>query len=36
MNLVGEGEPQRLQGTWVTGNLFSTLGRPALLGRYLE
>ncbi len=36
MNLVGQGEPQRLQGTWVTGNLFSTLGRPALLGRYLN
>jgi predicted permease len=34
MNLVGQGEPQRVEGAWVTGNLFSTLGRPALLGRY--
>ena len=36
MNLVGQGEPQRVEGAWVTGNLFSTLGRPALLGRYLS
>ena len=36
MNLVGEGEPQRVEGAWVTGNLFSTLGRPALLGRYFS
>ena len=36
MNLVGEGEPQRVEGAWVTGNLFSTLGRPALLGRYFN
>ena len=33
MNLVGQGEPQRVEGAWVTGNLFSTLGRPAMLGR---
>ncbi len=36
MNLVGQGEPQRVEGAWVTGNLFSTLERPALLGRYLN
>jgi predicted permease len=36
MNLVGEGQPQRVEGAWVTGNLFSTLGKPALLGRYLS
>ncbi len=36
MNLVGQGEPQRLEGAWVTGNLFSTLARPALLGRYFS
>ena len=36
MNLVGQGEPQRVEGAWVTGNLFSTLGRPALLGRYFS
>src|ERR1700678_1199275 len=34
MSLVGQGEPQRVDGASVTGNLFSTLGRPALLGRY--
>ena len=33
MNLVGQGEPQRVEGAWVTGNLFTTLGRRALLGR---
>jgi predicted permease len=33
-SLVGQGEPQRVDGASVTGNLFSTLGRPALLGRY--
>ena len=31
MNLVGQGEPQRVEGAWVTGNLFSTLGRPEVL-----
>ncbi len=36
MNLVGQGEPQRVEGAWVTGTLFSTLGKPALLGRYLS
>ena len=34
MNLVGQGEPLRVEGAWVTGNLFSTLGRPAWIGRY--
>jgi putative ABC transport system permease protein len=36
MNLVGRGEPQRIDGAQVTGNLFSTLGRPALIGRYFS
>jgi predicted permease len=36
MSLVGQGEPQRVDGAWVTGNLFSTLGRPPLVGRYLN
>ncbi len=36
MNLVGQGEPQRIEGAWVTGTLFSTLRTPALLGRYLS
>ena len=34
MNLVGQGEPVRVEGALVTGNLFSTLGRPAWIGRY--
>ena len=33
MNLVGNGEPLRVEGAVVTGNLFSTLGRSPLLGR---
>ena len=32
-NLVGQGEPVRIDGAQVTGNLFATLGRPALIGR---
>src|SRR6185312_13375257 len=32
-NLVGQGEPVRIEGSWATGNLFSTLQRGALLGR---
>lgn len=32
-NLVGHGEPVRIDGALVTGNLFETLGRPALIGR---
>ena len=34
MNLVGQGEPLRVEGASVTGNLFSTLGRSPLIGRY--
>src|SRR6516162_6689203 len=33
MNLVGHGEPLRVEGSFVTGNLFSTLGRSSLIGR---
>jgi predicted permease len=36
MNLIGQGEPQRIDGAQVTGNLFSTLGRPALIGHYFS
>jgi predicted permease len=36
MSLVGQGEPQRIEGASVTGNLFSALGRPALIGRYFN
>ena len=32
-NLVGQGEPVRIDGAWVTGNLFGTLGKAALMGR---
>jgi predicted permease len=34
MSLVGQGEPQRIEGANVTANLFSALERPVLLGRY--
>ncbi|HSB12052.1 MAG TPA: ABC transporter permease [Blastocatellia bacterium] len=34
--LTGEGEPERLQGLYVTGDLFSVLGVDALLGRTLS
>src|SRR5271156_1407908 len=34
MSLIGQGEPQRIEGATVTGNLFPTLESPALLGRY--
>ena len=34
MSLVGQGEPQRIEGATVTGNLFPTLQSPPLLGRY--
>ena len=33
LNLVGDGEPQRLQGARVSPNLFSVLGVSAALGR---
>lgn len=35
-SLVGQGEPLRLEGAQVTGNLFATLQRPPLFGRYFE
>jgi len=34
MNLLGQGEPLRVEGAIVTGNLFSTLGRSPWIGRY--
>ena len=36
MSLVGQGEPQRIEGATVTANLFSVLERPALIGRYFH
>ncbi len=33
MNLVGVGDPQRLEAAWVSADLFPTLGVPLLLGR---
>ncbi len=33
MSLVGQGEPQRIEGASVTANLFSVLERPVLIGR---
>ena len=36
MSLVGQGEPQRIDGAEVTANLFSVLQRPALIGRYFS
>ena len=33
MNLVGQGEPQRIDGASVTANLFSVLQAPPLIGR---
>ena len=36
MNLVGQGEPRRIEGAQVTANLFPTLQRPALIGRYFN
>lgn len=36
VNLVGEGEPQRLDGAAVTGDIFPTLGVSPLLGRYID
>lgn len=34
MNLVGQGDPLRVEGGIVTGNLFSTLGHTPFIGRY--
>ena len=36
MSLVGQGEPQRIEGCSVTANLFSVLKRPVLIGRYFS
>ena len=36
MSLVGQGEPQRIEGASVTANLFSVLQAPALIGRYFS
>ncbi len=36
MSLVGQGEPQRIEGATVTANLFSVLERPVLIGRYFH
>jgi predicted permease len=36
MNLVGVGEPRRVEGVEVTANLFPTLEKPALIGRYFH
>ncbi len=33
VNLIGQGAPERIKGAIVTGNLFSVLGVPPLLGR---
>ena len=36
LQLTGDGEPQRVQGLYVTGNIFSVLGVDAWLGRTLR
>ena len=36
MNLVGQGEPLRVEGAIVTGNLFSTLRKQPWIGRYFS
>jgi putative ABC transport system permease protein len=36
MSLVGPDEPQRIEGAMVTANLFPTLERPVLVGRYFN
>src|SRR5580704_4095992 len=36
MNLTGQGEAQRLEGSTVSANFFSTLGIPAGIGRTFE
>lgn len=36
LQLTGGGEPERVQGLFVTGNLFSVLGVDAVLGRSLR
>ena len=36
MSLVGQGEPQRVEGSSVTANLFSVLETPTLIGRTFQ
>jgi putative ABC transport system permease protein len=36
MNLVGHGDPLRVEGATVTGNLFPMLDRPPWMGRYFS
>jgi predicted permease len=36
LNLIGQGEPQRIEATQVTANLFPTLQRPAWIGHYFS
>jgi putative ABC transport system permease protein len=36
VSLVGQGEPQRIEGASVTANIFSVLERPVLIGRYFH
>src|ERR1700728_3338518 len=36
MSMVGQGEPQRIDGASVTANLFSALKSPVLIGRYFN
>ena len=36
MNLVGQGEPVRIEGALVTGNLFSALGKAPWMGRFFS
>src|SRR5438128_5872602 len=36
LQLTGDGEPERVQGLYVTGNLFSVLGVEAMMGRTLR
>ena len=36
MSLVGQGEPQRIDGAQVTPNLFAALEKPVLIGRYFN
>jgi predicted permease len=36
MSLVGQGEPQKIEGSSVTANLFHALERPVLMGRYFN
>ena len=33
LQIIGNGEPERVEGAYVTGNFFTVLGRPLLLGR---